>query len=57
MATPTKQVKPSQAGSGKKTFEYTVRDKNAKVVKGRIEAADQAAVAARLRSIDRKSVV
>ena len=51
MANITKRAKPSAAGTGKKTFEYTVRDKNAKVVKGRIEAGDEAAVAARLRSM------
>lgn len=34
-----------------KTFEYAVRDRNGKVVKGRIEARDQAAVANRLRTM------
>ncbi len=34
-----------------KTFEYAVRDKNGKIVKGRVEANNQAAVAARLREM------
>ncbi|MCG7285957.1 type II secretion system F family protein [Cellulomonas sp. ACRRI] len=34
-----------------KTFEYAVRDKSGKVVKGRIEAPNQAAVANRLRTM------
>ncbi|HMO10269.1 MAG TPA: type II secretion system F family protein, partial [Actinotalea sp.] len=34
-----------------KTFEYAVRNKEGKIVKGRIEAKDQAAVAQRLRSM------
>lgn len=34
-----------------KTFEYAVRDREGKVVKGRIEAANQAAVANRLRTM------
>lgn len=34
-----------------KTFEYSVRDKSGKIVKGRIEASNQAAVANRLRTM------
>ncbi|MCV2394574.1 type II secretion system F family protein [Actinotalea sp. M2MS4P-6] len=34
-----------------RTYEYTVRNKDGKIVKGRLEARDQAAVAARLRSM------
>ena len=34
-----------------KTFEYAVRNKDGKIVKGRIEAQNQAAVAARLRTM------
>ena len=34
-----------------KTFEYAVRDKSGKIVKGRVEAANQAAVAGRLREM------
>jgi type IV pilus assembly protein PilC len=34
-----------------RTFEYAVRNKDGKIVKGRIEAKDQAAVVARLRSM------
>jgi len=34
-----------------KTFEYAVRDKRGKVVKGRIEASNQAAVAGRLKTM------
>ncbi|WP_169165396.1 type II secretion system F family protein [Cellulomonas taurus] len=37
--------------SAVKTFEYAVRDKSGKVVKGRIDANDQAAVARRLRAM------
>lgn len=37
--------------SESKTFEYAVRDKSGKVVKGRIEAPNQAAVANRLRTM------
>lgn len=36
---------------GAKTFEYAVRDREGKIVKGRLEATDQAAVANKLRSI------
>lgn len=36
---------------GTKTFEYAVRDRDGKIVKGRLEASDQAAVANKLRSI------
>lgn len=36
---------------GTKTFEYAVRDRQGKIVKGRLEATDQAAVANKLRSI------
>lgn len=36
---------------GTKTFEYAVRDREGKIVKGRLEAADQAAVANKLKSI------
>ncbi|TFH69548.1 type II secretion system F family protein [Cellulomonas sp. HD19AZ1] len=36
---------------GAKTFEYAVRDREGKIVKGRLEAADQAAVANKLRAI------
>lgn len=36
---------------GTKTFEYAVRDREGKIVKGRLEAPDQAAVANKLRSI------
>ncbi|QCB93646.1 type II secretion system F family protein [Cellulomonas shaoxiangyii] len=36
---------------GTKTFEYAVRDREGKIIKGRLEAADQAAVANKLRSI------
>ena len=36
---------------GTKTFEYAVRDKGGKIVKGRVEAANQAAVANRLREM------
>lgn len=37
--------------AGQKTFEYAVRDRSGKLVKGRIEAANQAAVANRLRGM------
>jgi len=37
--------------TGTRTFEYAVRDKKGKVVKGRIEANNQAAVANRLRTM------
>lgn len=40
-----------KAKSGQRTFEYTVRDKGGKIVKGRIEAKDQAAVVGRLRTM------
>jgi len=36
---------------GTKTFEYAVRDREGKIVKGRLEATDQAAVANKLKSI------
>ena len=36
---------------GTKTFEYAVRDKGGKIVKGRVEATNQAAVANRLREM------
>ena len=36
---------------GTKTFEYAVRDREGKIIKGRLEAADQAAVANKLKSI------
>ncbi len=40
------------AGSaGTKTFEYAVRDRSGKIVKGRVEANNQAAVAGRLRDM------
>lgn len=39
------------AKAAAKTFEYAVRDKAGKVVKGRIEAANQAAVANRLKTM------
>jgi len=39
------------AESGTKTFEYAVRDKNGKLVKGRLEAPNQSAVANRLRTM------
>ena len=39
-----------------KTFEYTVRDKGGKIVKGRVEAANQAAVANRLRDDGSRAV-
>ncbi|OZB47045.1 MAG: pilus assembly protein PilC, partial [Cellulomonas sp. 14-74-6] len=34
-----------------KTFEYAVRDRSGKIVKGRVEANNQAAVAGRLREM------
>jgi type IV pilus assembly protein PilC len=37
--------------SGTKTFEYAVRDRGGKIVKGRIEAPNQAAVANRLKTM------
>lgn len=37
--------------TGTKTFEYAVRDKSGKIVKGRVEANNQAAVAGRLREM------
>lgn len=37
--------------AGTKTYEYAVRDKGGKIVKGRVEAANQAAVANRLREM------
>ena len=37
--------------AGTKTFEYAVRDKSGKIVKGRVEANNQAAVAGRLREM------
>lgn len=40
------------AHSGLSTFEYSVRDGNGKIVSGRIEAQDKAAVAARLREMN-----
>jgi len=39
------------ADNAAKTFEYAVRDRGGKIVKGRIEAPNQAAVANRLRSM------
>lgn len=45
MATTTKSA------SGTRTFEYAVRDRNGKIVKGRVEANNQAAVANRLREM------
>src|SRR6478736_6675757 len=36
---------------GTKTFEYAVRDKGGKLIKGRVEAPNQAAVANRLREM------
>lgn len=39
------------AATAAKTYEYSVRDRGGKVVKGRIEAANQAAVANRLRTM------
>ncbi|WP_454048517.1 type II secretion system F family protein [Cellulomonas sp. Marseille-Q8402] len=39
------------AGNDLRTFEYTVRDQNGKVAKGRIEAGNQSAVATRLRGM------
>ena len=39
------------AGTASRTFEYSVRYKSGKVVKGRIEAQNQEAVAARLRTM------
>lgn len=41
----------SQAAKGTKVFEYAVRDAKGKLVKGRIEAASQAAVVNRLRTM------
>jgi len=38
-------------GTASRTFEYAVRNKSGKVVKGRIEAQNQAAVATRLRAM------
>ena len=40
-----------KVASGKRTFEYTVRDTKGKIVKGRIEAVDQASVSSRLRTM------
>src|SRR3954447_23414033 len=37
--------------TGQKTFEYAVRDKSGKLVKGRVEASNQSAVANRLREM------
>ena len=37
--------------AGKRTFEYTVRNSQGKIVKGRIEASEQAQVAGRLRTM------
>ncbi len=37
--------------AGTKTFEYAVRDRSGKIVKGRVEANNQAAVAGRLREM------
>lgn len=39
-----------------KTFEYAIRDRSGKIVKGRIEARDQAAVAGRLRAMGTSAV-
>lgn len=41
----------SATATESKTFEYTVRNKDGKIVKGRIEARDQAAVATKLRAM------
>ncbi|MBC7308003.1 MAG: type II secretion system F family protein, partial [Dietzia sp.] len=37
--------------TGTKTFEYAVRDRSGKLVKGRVDAPNQAAVASRLRTM------
>ena len=42
--------------AGTKTFEYAVRDKSGKIVKGRVEANNQAAVAGRLREMGMAAV-
>jgi len=42
--------------AGGKTFEYAVRDKGGKIVKGRVEAPNQAAVANRLREMGMAAV-
>ena len=39
------------AATAGKTFEYAVRDKSGKIIKGRVEASNQAAVANRLREM------
>ena len=39
-----------------KTFEYAVRDRSGKIVKGRVEASNQAAVANRLREMGMAAV-
>ena len=39
------------AGATTKTFEYAVRDRSGQIIKGRVEAANQAAVANRLRTM------
>ena len=41
----------SATATDNKTFEYTVRNKDGKIVKGRLEARAQSAVAARLRTM------
>ena len=41
-----------KTGSGKRTFEYAVRDSKGKIVKGRIDALDQGAVATRLKTMN-----
>ena len=45
-------TKGSQSNSGLATFEYSVRDPNGQVVRGRIEARDKNAVASRLREMN-----
>lgn len=45
-------AKNSSSNSGLATFEYSVRDPNGNVVRGRIEARDKTAVASRLREMN-----